>query len=117
MTADAFTEAARAEAGRYWLETLQDETVGIGELGQHMAEWARGYLAAQEESVLMDPLDERIADRLANAGYLEYAADEDGEYTMVLAPLGEVLYVIRLCLAAQEPTDACSCGRSANDGD
>ena len=48
MTPDTFTEAARAEANRYWLETLQDETVGIGDLGEHMAEWARTHLAAQE---------------------------------------------------------------------
>lgn len=48
MTTDDFTEAARAEAKRYWLDTLQDETAGIGELGQHMAEWARERLTTQE---------------------------------------------------------------------
>lgn len=67
--------------------------------------WARAHLAAQEptESVLMTSREETISDRLSDAGYTEYAEDEDGGLTWVSAPLGEVL---RIVSAAQEPTDA-----------
>lgn len=72
----AFIEAARVEASRYWLETLQDETVGIGDLGQHMAEWARTHLEQQE------PTDTEV-EAAANAiialvpGETEETADMD----------------------------------------
>lgn len=102
MTTDPFPEAARAEAFRAWFED-PDTIDSISALGQHMAEWARTHLAAQEESVLMTSREETISDRLSDAGYTEYAEDEDGGVTWVSAPLGEVL---RIVSAAQEPTDA-----------
>lgn len=46
MTTDNFTEAARAEAKRYWLEG--PDAPSPETLGEHMAEWARAHLAAQE---------------------------------------------------------------------
>ena len=85
-TTDPFTEAARAEAEAVMSEAR--ERVGI---------------TVQEESVLMTSREETISDRLSDAGYTEYAEDEDGGVTWVSAPLGEVL---RIVSAAQEPTEA-----------
>ena len=96
MTTDNFTEAARAEAERRF-DFLSDASCF-----EQGAEWARTHLAAQEESVLMTSREETISDRLSDAGYTEYAEDEDGGVTWVSAPLGEVL---RIVSAAQEPTD------------
>jgi hypothetical protein len=47
-TTDPFTTAAREEAHAFWMGTLQDDTVGVRDLGEHIARWARSYLAAQE---------------------------------------------------------------------
>ena len=48
MTTDPFTQAARAEAVRWW-QTPDAATENVIErLGQHMAEWARDYLAEQK---------------------------------------------------------------------
>lgn len=80
--------------------TIADRLSAAWEAG---AEWERAHLAAQEESVLMTSREETISDRLSDAGYTEYAEDEDGGVTWVSAPLGEVL---RIVSAAQEPTDA-----------
>lgn len=68
MNNDDFTAAAREEARLYWLETLQDETVGIGNLGQHMAEWARAHLAAQEPTDAEVEAAARIIFNRARAG-------------------------------------------------
>lgn len=51
MTTDPFTEAARAEAERWW-PGIAGPTILA--LGAHMAEWARAHLAAQE------PTDEEV---------------------------------------------------------
>lgn len=48
MTTDDYTTAARAEAHKFWADTLNDNTVGIRDLGEHIARWARDYLAEQE---------------------------------------------------------------------
>ena len=102
MTADPFIEAARAEAERQnpvpptydpkgpsqWERLLAQQAFRNG------AEWARTHLAAQESSVLMTSCEETISDRLSDAGYTEYAEDEDGGLTWVSAPLGEVLYIV-----------------------
>lgn len=48
MTDDDFTTAARAEAVRWWQSPASSPGNVIEQLGQHMAEWARSYLAAQE---------------------------------------------------------------------
>ena len=72
MNNDDFTAAAREEARLYWLETLQDETVGIGNLGQHMAEWARAHLAAQE------PTDAERAVRELHAPRCHGMRDREG---------------------------------------
>ena len=109
-TTDNFTEAASAAAEEQWTRDLapghplpgprrMDRRIGFT-MG---ALWARAHLAAQEESVLMTSREETISDRLSDAGYTEYAEDEDGGVTWVSAPLGEVL---RIVSAAQEPTDA-----------
>lgn len=96
MTTDPFTEAARAEAerrtplGGHTAPALTQERAGL----VAMAEWARTRLAAQESSVLMTSCEETISDRLSDAGYTEYAEDEDGGLTWVSAPLGEVLYIV-----------------------
>ena len=52
MTTDNFTTAARAEAHRYHWELREGGGLYYPPLdfGQHMAEWARTYLAAQEET-------------------------------------------------------------------
>ena len=83
---EATRQAARAEAEAVMSEAR--ERVGI---------------TVQEESVLMTSREETISDRLSDAGYTEYAEDEDGGVTWVSAPLGEVL---RIVSAAQEPTEA-----------
>lgn len=46
MTTDDFTTAARAEAKRHWLDG--PDAPSPQEMGAHMAEWARTYLAEQE---------------------------------------------------------------------
>ena len=79
MTTDNFTEAARAEAERRF-DFLSDASCF-----EQGAEWARTHLAAQEESVLMTSREETISDRLSDAGYTEYAEDEDGGVTWVSA--------------------------------
>lgn len=48
MTRDPFAEAARAEAVRWWQTPASSPGNVIEKLGQHMAEWARTHLAAQE---------------------------------------------------------------------
>ena len=96
MTTDDFAEAARVEAerrtplGGHTAPALTQERAGL----VAMAEWARTHLAAQESSVLMTSCEETISDRLSDAGYAEYAEDEDGGLTWVSAPLGEVLYIV-----------------------
>lgn len=50
MTTDDFTTAAHAEAIRAWTTPQFDGGNVIGMLGQHMAEWARTYLAEREVS-------------------------------------------------------------------
>ena len=104
-TTDPFTEAARKSAEWYRGPRLYVGTEPDREATAHIAGWeaARTHLAAQEESVLMTSREETISDRLSDAGYTEYAEDEDGGVTWVSAPLGEVL---RIVSAAQEPTDA-----------
>ena len=97
MTTDPFTEAARAEAERRHVP--RDRPTAITEQCavqgfQDGAEWARTHLAAQEPSVLMTSCEETISDRLSDAGYTEYAEDEDGGLTWVSAPLGEVLCIV-----------------------
>lgn len=110
MSLNDFTEAVHAEAERRWSRHQADgrplpghdrmnRRIGF-EIG---ALWTRTHLAPQEESVLMTSREETISDRLSDAGYTEYAEDEDGGVTWVSAPLGEVL---RIVSAAQEPTDA-----------
>lgn len=97
MTTDNFTEAANAAAREYArtprmnVGTVQDR---IGEAHADGWEAARAHLAAQEESVLMTSREETISDRLSDAGYTEYAEDEDGGLTWVSAPLGEVLHIV-----------------------
>ncbi|WP_341856402.1 hypothetical protein [Brachybacterium sp. GPGPB12] len=46
MTADDFTEAARAEAEALFLNSA--EVPSPQDIGEHIAEWARTHLAAQE---------------------------------------------------------------------
>ena len=46
--------------------------------------------------------EETIADRLSDAGYIQYAEDEDGGVPWIIAPLDEVL---RIVTAAQAATD------------
>ena len=49
MTTDNFTEAARAEAERYFADPGIDPlTLSVVDHAMHMAEWARDHLAAQE---------------------------------------------------------------------
>lgn len=106
MTADDFTETANAAAREYAstprmnVGTVRDRIAVAHMAG---AEWARTHLITQEESVLMNSREETISDRLSDAGYTEYAEDEDGGVTWVSAPLSEVL---RIVSAAQEPTNA-----------
>lgn len=57
------------------------------------------------EAILMDGFDMAVADRLADAGYTEYAEDEDGGVTWVSAPLGEVLHIVRVCATEYETGD------------
>ena len=110
MTTDPFAEAANAAAREYArtprmnVGTVRDR---IGEAHADGWEAARSYLATQEpvESVLMDSHEEQIADRLSDAGYTEYAEDEDGGLTWVSAPLGEVL---RIVSAAHQPIEDAS---------
>ena len=61
--------------------------------------------SAKAEAILMDGFDMAVADRLADAGYTEYAEDEDGGVTWVSAPLGEVLYIVRICATEYETGD------------
>ena len=61
--------------------------------------------AAKAETILMDSFDMAVADRLADAGYTEYAEDEDGGVTWVSAPLGEVLHIVRTCATEYETGD------------
>ena len=69
-------------------------------------EWiARVRRAAKAEAILMDGFDMAVADRLADAGYTEYAEDEDGGVTWVSAPLGEVLHIVRICATEYETGD------------
>lgn len=56
-------------------------------------------------AILMDSFDASVADRLANAGYTEYAEDEDGGLTWVSAPLSEVLLIVRTCVTEYETGD------------
>lgn len=60
MTADNFSEAARAEAVKWWQTPASSPGNVIEQLGQHMAEWARAHLAAQE------PDDADIPESVAN---------------------------------------------------
>lgn len=53
-------------------------------------------------AILMDSFDASVADRLADAGYTEYAEDEDGGLTWVSAPLSEVLHIVRICATEYE---------------
>ena len=62
--------------------------------------------AAKAGAILMDGFDMAVADRLADAGYTEYAEDEDGGVTWVSAPLGEVLHIVRICATEYETGDA-----------
>lgn len=105
-TTDPFTKAARAEAERRWSRDQADgrPLPGYARMSRRIgfeigALWARTHLAAQEpdESVLMDSYEEHIADRLSDAGFTEWAEDEDGGLTWVSAPLGEVLHIVRMC--------------------
>ncbi|RCS81838.1 hypothetical protein [Brachybacterium alimentarium] len=61
--------------------------------------------AAKAEAILMDGFDVAVADLLADAGYAEYAEDEDGGVTWVSAPLGEVLHIVRICATEYETGD------------
>ena len=61
--------------------------------------------AAKAEAILMDGFDMAVADLLADAGYTEYAEDEDGGVTWVSAPLGEVLHIVRICATEYETGD------------
>lgn len=58
--------------------------------------------AAKAEAILMDDFDMALADHLADAGYIEYAEDEDGGVTWVSAPLGEILHIVRICATEHE---------------
>ena len=112
MTAtDPFTEAARAEAEAVMSEARERVGITVQEQNRYVeghvagAEWARTHLTTQEESVLMTSREETISDRLSDAGYTEYAEDEDGGLTGVSAPLGEVL---RIVSAAHQPIEDAS---------
>ena len=61
--------------------------------------------ASKAEAILMDGFDMAVADRLADAGYTEYAEDEDGGVTWVCAPLGEVLHIVRISATEYETGD------------
>lgn len=61
--------------------------------------------AAKAEAILMDGFDVAVADLIADAGYAEYAEDEDGGVTWVSAPLGEVLHIVRICATEYETGD------------
>ena len=121
MTTDAFTEAARAEAER---RNPSNAPKGLTRASNAIsrrdfrdgAEWARDHLAQQEptdaevqaskaEAILMDGFDMAVADHLADAGYTEYAEDEDGGVTWVSAPLGEVLHIVRISATEYETGD------------
>lgn len=56
-------------------------------------------------AILMDSFDASVADLLADAGYTEYAEDEDGGLTWVSAPLSEVLLIVRTCATEYETGD------------
>ena len=61
--------------------------------------------ASKAEAILMDGFDMAVADHLADAGYTEYAEDEDGGVTWVSAPLGEVLHIVRISATEYETGD------------
>ena len=108
MNTDALTERiARALARQdgYDPDKHCDEWIMYG-----MREFAAAVLpeveaevrAAKADAILMDGFDMAVADRLADAGYTEYAEDEDGGVTWVSAPLGEVLHIVRICATEYE---------------
>lgn len=104
-TTEPLAEAARAEAEAVMSEARERVGITVREQTRYVegyvagAEWARIHLTTQEESILMTSREETISDRLSDAGYTEYAEDEDGGFTWVSAPLGEVLSIVSAALS------------------
>lgn len=108
MSTDEYVPSDDQVRGRYsdgaiW-QGVETETSD-----QHLEDFdawlARVRRDAKAEASLMDGFDMAVADRLADAGYTEYAEDEDGGVTWVSAPLGEVLHIVRICATECETGD------------
>ena len=82
---DAFTAAARKEAQLASLDR-NGRIGGVGDLGAHMAEWARAHLAAQEptdaEALVEDII--RWDDTVATDGPCDGTWDSLAEYLIAL---------------------------------
>lgn len=104
MTTDDLTERIARALSEHWRDMHTNESLGK----QRMLATAilpiveAEVRAAKAEAILMDDFDMALADRLADAGYTEYAEDEDGGVTWVSAPLGEILHIVRICATEHE---------------
>ena len=107
MSTDDLIERIARALSEHWRDMHTNESLGKQRMlaAAVLPIMEAEVRAAKAEAILMDGFDVAVADLLADAGYAEYAEDEDGGVTWVSAPLGEVLHIVRICATEYETGD------------